>query len=217
FVISTQEPSSADGHARTESLGSDVFSNAPFSVATGNQLDLENPPDTDEFGSTPFTEVPSDKTADLPQEEASHDPFDLAPFNPHIGGSQDTDLFGCAPFVPPVESTENGEGKLHRQPAVRYHHHSGGGARTINATTARGLREQKEACRRSRQRRMSRSSSNSSSGGGGGGGRRSKVKDVNKKNVDQPQKPNKDSDSTDLFGFSPFKPGSRSDCEVPVQ
>uniref|UniRef100_F6XFN8 Uncharacterized protein n=1 Tax=Ciona intestinalis TaxID=7719 RepID=F6XFN8_CIOIN len=169
----------------------------------------------DEFGSTPFTEVPTDITADLPEEEASHNPFDSAPFSAQVvvESKEDTDLFGSAPFVPEAEAADATDGKLQRKSAVRYQHAS----KVPNMSVARGLREQKETNRRNRQRRISRSSSNSSSGGGKS--RRSKVKDVNKKNVDQPQnpQPTKESESTDLFGFSPFKPGSRSDCEVPVQ
>uniref|UniRef100_H2XM72 Uncharacterized protein n=1 Tax=Ciona intestinalis TaxID=7719 RepID=H2XM72_CIOIN len=43
FVVSTQEASIVGGHSRTESLGSDVFSNAPFSIATGKCISNIHP------------------------------------------------------------------------------------------------------------------------------------------------------------------------------
>ncbi|CAK8676566.1 unnamed protein product [Clavelina lepadiformis] len=163
-------------HSRTESFGSDIFTNAPFSA--GEALEsLNEEQATNLFGCAPF-EVsiqPSASSEQTSDELPSFNPFDAAPFEVKSGKNatpkrtvpnenshgQETDLFGASPFIPHGDSAEKIENKLHRKPAVRH--------RRPSPATMHELQEQKENLHsppQNRQRKISRSSSNSSNGGG---------------------------------------------------
>ena len=189
-------------HSRSFSSDSDIFSNAPFSVAESAQT-------PDLFGSVPFG---SDSQGAVAKSEDSHqhDPFAAAPFN--VQTNQKTvpkpekDLFGTSPFMPhkdianvPTATMQAGDVKAGMRLAC-------------NRSGRQGSNEQKENIYSEvlpgRSRRLSRSSSSSS--GGGGTARKSKLKSANAASpkgvglqTDKDIGPSSN-DGCDLFGLAPW-------------